>query len=275
MNRGFTALMLLLAFVGCAGSGSHAGPDGVARFTGNYEGSFASALSAEISDDLNACDSSSRECPEAHEPLVDIILRLGESSDGTLTAAFYQHPRDQQPMDLLGRGCGTRVGKLQQLDSDSTLPDQKYTARFALIIENRLCAGRLRPTSTHHMLVKLFETADGERSAEVLIDKSVTSANYMYVKEDGVERRVRIDVDNSPENARRGPYRVCIQDDTGDYSRCVMTDKEMKQFFLPVPVPGGVAANYTWFYDLSPNLKRTRGLYKLEQYVGRFEAISG
>jgi hypothetical protein len=53
----------------------------------------------------------------------------------------------------------------------------------------------------------------------------------------------------------------------------VMTDKELKNFFLPVPVPGGVAASYTWWYDLTPNLKRTRGLYELEQYLGRFTAV--
>jgi hypothetical protein len=124
------------------------------------------------------------------------------------------------------------------------------------------------------MIVRLFQTVDGARSAEVVIDKSVTSRNYMYVMEDGVERRVRMDINNVPDSARRGRYRVCIEDDAGEFSRCVMTDKELKDFFLPVPVPGGMAANYTWWYDLTPNLKRTRGLYELEQYLGRFSAIS-
>ena len=263
----------LVALSGCAGSGGSRSGDGPDSFTGDYEGSFATALSPQRDDDLNSCPPQQSDCPGADNPLVDIILRLANSS-GELRASFYRSPEDSAPLDLLGRGCGTQVGKLEDLSRDNTLPDQRYTARFALNIDNRLCAGRLRPTSSHHMLVRLFEDAQGARSAEVVIDKSVTSSNYMYVKEDGVERRVRMDINNVPDNARRGGYRVCIEDEMGEFSRCVLTDKELKNFFLPVPVPGGVAANYTWWYDLTPNLKRTRGLYELEQYLGRFTFVN-
>ena len=270
----FRVAMLLLSAVsvasGCASSG--AGSGGAAGFAGDYQGSFATALSPAREDDLNSCPPEDSGCVEPERPLVDIILRLSER-DGALKAEFYRSPTDAVPLDLLGRGCGTRVGALESLSRDESLPDQRYTARFTLNIENRLCAGRLRPTSSHFMLVRLFQAADDSRSAEVVIDKSVTSQNYMYVVEDGVERRVRMDINNVPDNARRGRYRVCIEDDAGEFSRCVMTDKELKDFFLPVPVPGGMAANYTWWYDLTPNLKRTRGLYKLEQYLGNFSAI--
>lgn len=264
---------VLVTLAGCAGSGGSRSDDGPNAFTGDYEGSFATALSPQRDDDLNSCPPQQSDCPEADNPLVDIILRLS-NPDGELRANFYRSPADSAPLDLLGRGCGTQIGKLEALRRDDTLPDQRYTARFALNIDNRLCAGRLRPTSSHYMLVRLFEDAQGSRSAEVVIDKSVTSSNYMYVKEDGVERRVRMDINNVPDNARRGGYRVCIEDEMGEFSRCVLTDKELKNFFLPVPVPGGVAANYTWWYDLSPNLKRTRGLYELEQYLGRFTFVN-
>ena len=105
---------------------------------------------------------------------------------------------------------------------------------------------------------------------EVAIDRAVTSQNYLYVKEDGVDRRVRMDLDNTQGKGRRAQYRICIEDDYGEFGRCVVTDKELKQFALPMPVPGGAAVNYTWWYDLFPNLKRTRGLYELEQYTARF-----
>jgi len=247
---------------------------GVERFVGSYEGSFASALTPMPEDDLNynECDERVDDCPEQENPLVNIILKLG-STGGKLDADFYRQLEDSEPLDLLGRGCGTRVGPLESLKADKSEPHQVYTARFGLTVGNRLCAGHLRPTSSHFMLVKLYDDPEAGRSAEVLIDKAVVSRNYLYVEEKGVRRRVRIDLDNTPENARRGGYRVCIEDDEGEYTRCVVTDKELKQVFLPVPLPGGVAANYTWWYDLSPNLKRTHGLYELEQYVGRFDAI--
>ena len=105
------------------------------------------------------------------------------------------------------------------------------------------------------------------------IDKSVASQNYLYVKEDGVERRVRMDLDNTQGSGRRARYRICIEDELGDFSRCVVTDKELKQFALPLPVPGGAAVNYTWWHDLYPNLKRTRDLYELTQYTARFSRV--
>ncbi len=271
-------LLLACAAAGCAAAPGGSSPGGLARlqdFAGVYEGSFASALSPQPEDDLNfdSCDERVEDCATQQDPLVDIAFKLTPRDDGGLDAAFYRNPGDARPMDLLGRGCGTSVGALEALAADASLPDQRYTLRYALNIENRLCAGRLRPTSTHFMVVKLFEGGDGQR-AEVLIDKAVVSKNYLYVEEDGVQRRVQIDLDNTPSRPRRGGYRVCIEDDAGEFSRCVVTDKELKQVVLPVPVPGGVAANYTWWYDLTPNLKRTRGLYELEQYVGRFDRLA-
>jgi len=272
------ALLVAALLAGCASNPASAPEQqGAERFVGLYEGSFASALSPQPEDDLNFndCDEQHADCNTQYNPLVDIILKLDTAPDGRLRAGFYWHPDDAEPMDLLGRGCGSRIGPLDSLTRDSSEPNQVYTARFLLEIDNRLCAGRLRPTSKHFMLVRLYDDPAAGRSAEVLIDKAVVSRNYLYVEEKGVRRRVRIDVDNTPENARRGGYRVCIEDDEGEYSRCVITDKELKQFALPLPVPGGVAANYTWWYDLSPNLKRTHGLYELEQYVGRFDAFGG
>jgi hypothetical protein len=278
IRRRLPALIVALlgfALAACAttsGGAPDRGP--AASFLGDYQGSFATALSPQADDDLNSCFPGQENCPGAHNPLLDITLRLTEV-DGRLAADFYREPQDSAPLDLLGRSCGTRVGALESLNRDTTLPDQQYRARFTLTIENRLCAGRLRPTSSHFMIVNLFAAADGTRRAEVVIDKSVSSQNYLYVEEDGVERRVRMDLNNTPDRPQRGGYRVCIEDDAGEFSRCVITDKELKSFFLPVPLPGGVAANYTWWHDLTPNLKRTRGLYQLEQYVGKFTAVDG
>jgi hypothetical protein len=264
----------LIGLAGCAGTGGVSG-NGAAGFAGRYEGSFASALSQRVSDDLNfnTCTQES-DCDTQHNALVDIVLEINVDERGRLAAVFFADREASRPLDLLGRGCGSRVGELESLSRDTSLPDLQYSARFALHVENRHCAGRLRPTSSHFMQVRLYRSAAGQRTAEVLIDKAVVSKNYLYVEEDGVRRRVRIDVDNTPARPQRGGYRVCIEDedDDGEFGRCVMTDKELKQILLPVPVPGGVAVNYTWWYDLTPNLKRTHKLYELEQYVGRFQA---
>jgi hypothetical protein len=145
---------------------------------------------------------------------------------------------------------------------------------FPLESDNSLCLGKLRPTSDHHLTVKLHAGGAGDASrAEVVIDKQVRDTNFLYVMKDGVQRRVQIDLDNTVREGQQYHYRVCIEDDLGEFDRCVMTDREFRSFGLPLPVPGGVAVSYTWWYDLSPNLQRTTGRFELEQYVGRFERL--
>ncbi len=246
-------------------------------YLGLYQGSFASALTEDPDDDLNfnPCDPATRDCSLHQDPHIDILLSLGLDGRGRLDAGFYrselQLGSDRQ-LDLLGRGCRSRLGRLEKLTPGKRGEALRWTARFELTVENRACLGKLRPTSDHYLLIQGLEDPEtGARQVAVTIDKAVSSRNYLYVREDGKERRVRMDLDNTQGSGRRARYRVCIEDDLGDFSRCVVTDKELRSFALPLPVPGGAAVNYTWWYDLFPNLKRTRGLYEVTQYTARFE----
>jgi hypothetical protein len=248
-------------------------------FLGLYEGSFTSALTADPDDDLNfnRCNPATRDCSLHSDPHIDILLDLTLDSKKKLNVGFYRSEsqvRAGRQMDLLGRGCSSSVGGLEKLEQGKKGETVRWTARFGLQVENRACLGKLRPTSDHFVIVRgLIDDEVAEPRVEVAIDKRVTSQNYLYVKEDGVERRVRLDLDNTQGKGRRASYRVCIEDDLGEFGRCVVTDKELKQFAVPLPVPGGAAVNYTWWYDLFPNLKRTRDLYELEQYTARFYRV--
>jgi hypothetical protein len=245
-------------------------------FLGLYEGSFESALTEDPNDDLNfnPCNPATRDCSLHQDPHIDILLLLEKGDGKNLEAGFYRSEsqlRSGRALDLLGRGCGSRVGGLQKLTEGKRGEPVRWTARFGLTVENRACLGKLRPTSDHFLLVQGVEDPEsGARQVVVTIDKSVASQNYLYVKEDGKERRVRMDLDNTQGKGRRAKYRVCIEDDLGEFTNCVVTDKELKNFVLPMPVPGGAAVNYTWWYDLFPNLKRTQGLYEVTQYTARF-----
>lgn len=252
-------------------------------YLGLHVGSFASALTPEPDDDLNfnPCDDRVRDCTVHADPLINILLELKVAGDSRPAIAFYRNESGRaldNRLDLLGRGCGTQVGRLESFDvagrSEAETNPLRWTARFDLKVANRACTGRLRPTSTHFLLLHgLEDPATGERRLQVAIDRSVVDRNYLYVEEDGVRRRVRMDLDNTRDSGRRAQYRVCIEDDEGEFSRCVVTDRSLKNFVVPLPVPGGVALNYTWWYNLYPNLKRTRGLYELEQYLADFEPL--
>lgn len=254
-------------------------------YLGLHVGSFASALTPAPDDDLNfnPCDDRVRDCSVHADPLINILLELDVAADSRPAVAFYRNESGRaldDRLDLLGRGCGTKIGALESFETAGRTEGEtnalRWTARFDLQVTNRACTGRLRPTSRHFLLLHgLEEPSTGERRLQVAIDRSVVDRNYLYVEEDGVRRRVRMDLDNTRDSGRRAQYRVCIEDDEGEFSRCVVTDRSLKNFALPLPVPGGVALNYTWWYKLYPDLKRTRGLYELEQYLADFEPLDG
>lgn len=275
--RNTLALFLLCIFAGCAnlGSGLTREPAGLNDFLGTYQGSFGSALTQDPSDDLNynPCDSVSERCLGEDAYLADIVLDLNRDADNRVQLRFFRSPAEQKAgmeLDLLGRGCATRIDAMNSVTRDGKTGN--YIATFPLTARNRLCLNKLRPTSTHELKVNLTEDTDsGTRFARVLIDKDVVSANYLYVVDDGVERRVKIDTNNTQKTPTGRSYRVCIENDLGEFESCVLTDRELKQVLLPLPVPGGVAVSYSWWYALTPNLKRTEGLYRLSQYSGLFE----
>ncbi len=275
--RNTIALLLLCTFAGCAGLGSGLvrEPAGLTDFIGIYQGSFGSALTKDPSDDLNynPCDSVNERCLSEDAYLTDIMLDLNRDADNRVQLRFFRSPAEQKAdvkLDLLGRGCATRIGAMNSITRDSKTGN--HIATFPLTAQNRLCLNKLRPTSTHDLKIILNEDTDsGTRFARVLIDKNIVSANYLYVVDDGVERRVKIDTNNTQKTPTGRSYRVCIENDLGEFESCVLTDRELKQVLLPLPVPGGVAVSYSWWYALTPNLKRTEGLYRLSQYSGLFE----
>jgi hypothetical protein len=274
-RSGRCIVALLLAVAGLAGCAGGA-PANAARdaWLGVYRGSFGTAHTDDPADDINyqPCDPAAERCLGGAEPLVDVLLELRRDADGRMGLAFFRSAEDRErnrPLDLLGPGCGTTIAPLAGWSRDRRTGHDLAT--FPLAAGNRLCLNKLRPTSGHELRVTVSVDAEtGEAVAQVIADREVRSANYLYTIEDGKRRRVRIDLDNTLDTATDTRYRVCIEDDLGDFTRCVMTDRELKRFVLPVPLPDGAALSYTWWYELTPRLKRTRGLYELEQYVGRF-----
>jgi hypothetical protein len=276
----FAILLCLLA--GCAAPGPSGGrsEDRLDAVTGVFRGSFDSALTEDPDDDLNInpCDPARSNCRTHHAPLADVLVEIDRISAGTLRARFFRTRSDRdrgQALDLLGDGCGTGLGPVSDLAQTNDADGRRWTATVPLTAQNRACLGRLRPTSRHELQLT-WHLAPGEavgQSLVILIDRRVSDANHLYVEEDGVRRRVRFDLANTLEQGGNARYRVCIEDDFGEYGRCVMTDREFRQVLLPVPFPGGAAVSYTWWHQLTPKLRSTRGHYHLEQYRGHFRRI--
>ncbi len=266
--------LVLCVVAGCAaGSPPELGQPEVRPYLGVYQGSFDSALTEDPGDDLNfnpCTPGDGQDCTSHQQPLSNVLLVLEAAPNGTVSPRFYRDRSAMEagtPLDLLGSGCGTRLGTLGSVQQT---PEGGWSADVPLTAANRLCLGKLRPVSRHTLHLAMSGANRGSRQVRVTADKAVRDTNYLYVVEDGVKRRVKIDLDNTVQENHQTRYRVCIENDLGEYDRCVLTDREFKSFVLPVPVPGGVAVNYTWWQELSPKLRRTRGRYEVEQYVGHF-----
>jgi hypothetical protein len=275
---GAAALALVVALSGCAATAVRdPAAQPIDAFLGVYRGSFGDTLTEDRADDVNyvPCDAARERCLGGDAPLADVLLEIGREPSGVVRLAFFRTAADRdagRALDLLGQGCGTRIDALESLARADA--DGGWVATFPITAANRLCLNKLRPTARHEIRVALDrDSASGLAIAEPRIDRDVTSENHLYVEEGGVRRRVRIDLDNTQVEGPERRYRVCIEDEFGDYSRCVLTDRELKKVVLPVPLPGGAGVGFAWWEELSPDLKRTRGLYRLEQYAGRFERI--
>lgn len=274
--------LMLLGLAGCASLGGRTAPyPELEPFLGAYHGGFESARTPAPDDDLNhnPCpEPAERACEVHHAPLDGIVLALQRDAAGEPVVAFFRSEEDlagRRPLDLLGRGCGTSVGPITALERQTGNTDPFLVATVALDADNRLCLGKLRPVSRHHLRLELHPARPGAPAvARVIVDRSVRDENYLYVMEDGERRRVRIDLANTIEEDRQRRYRVCIEDDYGEYTRCVLTDREWRSFTLPVPLPGGAAISYTWWQELRPRLQRTKGRYLVEQDVGEFERLA-
>ena len=166
------ALVVLLSMLmGCAGRG---GPDPAPSkyepFVGTYRGGFASALTEDPADDLNysSCNPGVADCVVHHDPLVNILLQLSVADSGELSVAFFRSPSDLaagSQLDLLGRGCITRLGSAESFNTRPQPAGPLWTASFPLTVENQLCLGKLRPTSTHSIeLAYHDDPEDGAQS---------------------------------------------------------------------------------------------------------------
>jgi len=116
------------------------------------------------------------------------------------------------------------------------------------------------------------DSASGLAIAEPRIDRDVASENYLYVEEGGVVAGVRIDLDNTQVE---GPSDVtgCARGRVRRLQPLCAHGSRTEEGGAAGAVARRCGRGLRVVEELSPDLKRTRGLYRLEQYAGRFERI--
>jgi len=240
--------------------------DAVASVLGDYEGQWDSELTEDPYDDISRYE------------LTAPVMRLHLDSNRALRLTFFLDPAAaaaDEPLDLLGFGCNSKVGKLLTLDvaappADRSPPYLVIAATFDF--DWGRCPSRVHAVDANDLSVRIaFNESDREHVATLALLRNVQADHRVYVERDGVKREVKIRP--KPDGTRsiyNREMEYCITDDVGEIEACYGRDSDLKRFIVPFPFPGISAA---WYTEKSPDLKFERGK-SLIYHQGVFRRLS-
>ena len=253
--------------------------DRLADYLGSYYGGFDTALTADPQDDLNPneCLRSAGDggCAAVHSnPLSHLLMKLDRNPEGELTLTFYRTEEDYgagHPL-YLSKACRTSMGpaselRVYSLDESRDETQILATASFPLVFGNPILActdsARFSADSEPHMDLSLqVNPVTGARAVSVTMERSRRDGNYLYVKRDGKEVPVRLDLQYAGTD-RRDARRLCAADDEtllenkdGYEAVCVMTGRDEWRVVLPLS-PFGAGVTAFWGSTRSPRWYRT------------------
>lgn len=255
-------------------------------FLGLYRGSFRSAVDTPWPDDdlnLNPCIVGEQDCDVHQAPLANILIELATDAERKPSLGFFYTREDYErgrKLDLLGLGCGSKVGDLIEFSRANTREGAATERLWRLTF--RLDTGQCRIGSSQSTerelnLILAGDSASGSRLLLVEIFHGFKDANYLYTMEDGQRRRVRImsPTVHGGERGFEGKY-VCVEDAMGEYpqERCTHVIRTRDGFAIPLPTgTGGVSILFGANTKYSIDLRRTRGELEAQHYTGRFEHV--
>jgi hypothetical protein len=247
LSRPRRVLNVLLLITCPFASAASPQPPALADYLGDYVGQWNTEVSADEYDDISRYE------------LKESVMRLALSEEGTLRMAFFLD-RDaaaaNQPLDLLGFGCGSQVGELLSLglvdavdavDSEgSDGSEPTYTvleASFDFDWGN--CPSRVYAFAANDLKMELaLNPVDREYVARLSLLRKLQPANQTYMTQDGQRRRVVIRK-KSGGTLYRPAHEYCVVNDVGETEECFDRRSEVKHLVVPFPLPGLSAVWWT------------------------------
>ena len=223
---------------------------------GDYEGQWKSQLTDNVYDDIS------------RYKLDRPVLRLALDKDQRLTVTFYMDKAAaaaNDPLDLLGFGCHSRVGNLLALDVHKAPkvppgePRPVFDATFDFDWGN--CPSRVYAVASNDLKMKVSANdTDREYVMSLLLLKNVQSDNKVYITQDGVKREVKLRPKPGATSTSDAELQYCVVNALGEVEACFDRESELKRFLVPFPFPGMSAAWYTKkspTFDIKPGKKFT------------------
>jgi hypothetical protein len=214
----------------------------------------------------------------SHDALGNIIARLDLDDRNRLKLQFFEIAADDQsagaPLDLLGRGCHSRVGPLLEIDVDAMKIEgseslTRLSAMFAL--DTGRCRARVDTTGNPSLRLELIDDPAGDNDALLLsVLRTVTMKNQLYAEtaEGWVKVAAKVKEGGTLYNPK---LEYCYEDFDGK-EFCFERTKEKKDLLLPVPLPGRTGVFYGWHTVREPKIKHERETTR-EYHKGEFRRI--
>jgi len=222
----------------------------VGDFVGDYEGQWDSQVTANVYDDIS------------RYKLESPVMRLSLDDHKRMVITFFMDTvaaANNEPLDLLGFGCQSRVGRLLTLEFASA-PAGRDEFRKQLDASFDFdwgrCPSRVLAVKSNHLLLSLTQnTADHEYVATLKLLRNVSSDNKVYAVADGKRREVKIRP--KPGGSLYHPeMEYCVMNETNEIEKCFAQKSELKTYLVPFPFPGMSAV---WYTKRSPKIEIVEG----------------
>jgi len=218
----------------------------------------------------------------SHDELGNIIARLDLDDRNRLKLQFFEIAHDDQsgpaaagaPLDLLGRGCHSRVGRLLEIDVDRMkIEGSESVTRLSAIfaLDTGRCRSRLDTTGNPSLRLELIDDPAGNNDALLLsVLRTISMKNQLYAEtaEGWVKVAAKVKAGGTLYNPK---LEYCYEDFDGK-EFCFERTKEKKDLLLPVPLPGHAGVFYGWHTVREPKIKRERETTR-EYHQGEFRRI--
>jgi hypothetical protein len=226
----------------------------VTPYLGDYEGQWDAALSRY----------------EMEQP----VMRLSLDARNRLRVQFFMDSvaaAHDEPLDLLGFGCQSKVGPLLTLDFPSAQAgagelQQQFDASFEF--DWGRCPSRVYAVPSNNLLLSLAANPDThEYVATLKLLRKVSADDKVYAVSGKQRREVKVRPKAGGGGSVYKPeLEYCITNEVGEIDKCFAQESELKRFLVPFPFPG---MSGVWYTKKTPQLKVEKGV-KFEYHEAVF-----
>jgi hypothetical protein len=253
--------MVIAALIGCAaldgsantvrnGVVSKHDATALARFVGDYSGQWRSELTDNVYDDISRYE------------LKAPVMRLAIDDARRPSLTFFMDAdaaSANEPLDLLGFGCHSKVGPLLKFDATPTTGKSASPAvlHASFDFDWGKCPSRVYAVPSNDLNVEIRVDDDArEYVAHVTLLRSQRPDDKIIANTSEGKREVKIRPKAGDSRLYNPEQEYCVLNALGETEACFPRESEVKTYLVPFPFPGFTAL---WYTKKTPELSVQHG----------------